>query len=259
MRSALDSGDIQAALFASPGISEICPAVMTLSVPFHIKNDDELDLVLSNVLPGLEAQINKTNYVVITWAKGGWVSVFSKETVIVPDDLRRQKIATNPELKSMNQVFRTMGFQVVETSMTDIGTKLASNAVNAIYLIPAMIAPMQLHRYLNHMLGIPIAPVMGAIVMNRLTWNRIKPDHQRELIRVTREMAARFDESIPRTNNNAVASMGKDGLKVNRPNPAQEEMWRSELYKAMPSLMGTTFDRDLYQQIDKILERSRNQ
>jgi TRAP-type C4-dicarboxylate transport system substrate-binding protein len=259
MLSSLSSNNIQAALFASPGISEICPAVMTLSVPFNIKNDTELDLVLKDVLPSLETQINKTNYVLITWAKGGWVNIFSKEPVVVPDDLRRLKIATNPELKSMNQVFRTMRFQLVESSMTDVGTKLASNAINSLYLVPAMIAPMQLHRYLNHMLGLPIAPVMGAIVMNRVTWNKIKPEHQREIIRVTREMAAQFDESVSKTNDNAVVSMSKGGLKVNRPNQAQEEMWRAELHKAMPQLMGTLFDTSLYQQIDKILEKSRNQ
>ena len=258
MLSSLGANNIQAALFTSSGLSDICPEVMTVSVPFNIKNDTELDLVLKDVLPTLEAKINKTNFTIVTWAKGGWVNVFSKEAVVVPDDLKKQKIATSPELRDISLVLKTMGFQIVETDMPDLGPKLANNMINAIYLVPAMIAPMGLHRNLKHMMNIPIAPVMGAIVMNRVTWNKLGPDKQREIIRVTRQMAADFDLSVARTNANAVAMMGRDGLKVNSLNSAQVEMWQGELVKAIPKLLGTTFDTDLYQQVNRILERSRN-
>jgi TRAP-type C4-dicarboxylate transport system substrate-binding protein len=258
MLSSLGANNIQAALFTSAGLREICPEVMTVSVPFNIKNDTELDLVLKDVLPALEARISKTNYTIVTWAKGGWVNVFSKEPVVTPDDLKKQKIATSPELRDISLVFKTMGFQVVETDMPDLGPKLANNMINAIYLVPAMIAPMGLHRNLKHMMNVPIAPVMGAIVMNRVTWNKLGPDRQREITRVTRQMATDFDASVAKTNANAVAMMGRDGLKVNSLSPAQVDMWQVELVKAMPSLLGTTFDRDLYQQVNRILERSRN-
>jgi TRAP-type C4-dicarboxylate transport system substrate-binding protein len=257
MLSSLAANNIQAALFTSSGLSELCPEIMTVSVPFNIKNDTELDLVLKDVLPALEARMSK-NYTVLTWAKGGWVSVFSKEPVIVPDDLRRQKIATSTELKEVNMVFKTMGFQVVETDIPDLGPKLANNMINALYFIPAMIAPMGLHRNLKHMMGVPIAPVMGAIVINRVTWNKISPDRQRELLRITQKMAAEFDVSVSKTNANAVAMMGRDGLKVNTLSQEQIDLWQGELFKTMPKLMGTTFDSDLYQQVNRILEKSRS-
>jgi TRAP-type C4-dicarboxylate transport system substrate-binding protein len=258
MLSSLSADNIQAGLFLSSGISEICPAVMTLSIPFFIKNENELDLVLNDVLPVLNAQMSKTNFAMITWAKGGWISVFSKESVLVPDDLRRQKLATNPELKDMNLVFKTMGYNMVEMDFIDLGPKLANNVVNTIYLTPAAVAPLGLHKSLKNMLDLPIAPFMGGIVINRVTWNKIGPDRQKELTRVTQRMAAEFDSAMPKTISNAVLMMQRDGLKVNRPNPAQEDMWRTEMLKAMPPLIGTTFDRDMYQRISKILEKARN-
>ncbi|MDR0455798.1 MAG: TRAP transporter substrate-binding protein DctP [Treponema sp.] len=258
MLSSLSADNIQAALFLSSGISEICPAVMTLSIPFFIKNDAELDLVLKDVLPVLESQINKTNFAMVTWSKGGWINVFSKEPVIVPDDLRRQKLATNPELRDMNLVFKTMGYNVVEMDFIDLGPKLANNVVTSIYLTPAAIAPLGLHKNLKNMLDIPISPFLGGIVMNRVTWNKLGPERQRELTRVTQRMAADFDTSMPKTITNAVLMMQKDGLKVNQPTPAQEELWRTEMLKVMPSLIGTTFDRDLYRRIDGILEKARS-
>jgi TRAP-type C4-dicarboxylate transport system substrate-binding protein len=257
MLSSLSSDSIQVAVFTSAGVSEICPAVMNLSVPFMIRNEAELDLVLENILPVIDTRV-KNEYVVIAWSKGGWVYIFSKEKVLTPDDLRKQRLATSPDLPDMNSVFRLMGFQLVETDMVSIGPKLASNAINAIYLIPAIIAPMQLYKSLNHMLEVPIAPIMGAIVMNRVTWNKLSTAHQQEIIRTTRRVAAEFDASVVKTEANAIAAMGRDGLSVNKPNQAQQDMWSNDVKNTMPSVIGPIFDSDLYNQINSILEKSRS-
>jgi len=256
--SSLSANNIQGALFTSFGLSVICPAVMTLSAPFMIRNDAELDLALKEAKPYLEAQASKTNFVVVAWSKGGWVNMFSKDLVLVPDDLRRQRIATGAEAEEMNMVFKTMGFHLVETDTVDIGTRLANNMINAFYQTPAAVAPLGLHKTLKHMLDMPLAPFMGGIVVNRVTWNKISPDHQRELIKVTQRIADEFDSIMPKIVGNAVSMMRRDGMSVNKPNPAQEELWRAELNKAMPSLLGTTFDRELYQRINAVLQKARS-
>ena len=256
MLSSLSSDSIQVGIFTSAGINEICPAVINLSIPFLIRNEAELDLVLKDTLPVLETRV-KEDFVILAWSKGGWVYMFSKEQVLTPADLRRQRLGTSPELKDMNTVFRTLGFNLVEVDLTSVGQRLASGAINAIYVIPSAVAPMQLHRSLNHMLDLPIAPIMGAIVINRVTWNKISSAHQQEILRITRRMALEFDESMSRTETNAIAAMGRDGLSVNRPSQAQNDIWRSEIQGAIPSLLGTVFDLDIYNRMNRILEQAR--
>jgi len=256
--SSLSTNNIQAAMCTSFGLSGICPAIMTMSVPFMIKNDAELDLALKEAKPYLEAQVNRTNFTVIAWSKGGWVNMFSKDPVLVPDDLRRQRIATSPESEDMNMVFKTMGLHLVETNMTDIGPRLANNMINAFYQTPVAVAPMSLHKSVKYMLDMPLAPFLGAIVINRVTWNKISADRQRELIRVTQRIADEFDSTMPRIAGNAVTMMSRDGLIVNKPSPAQEELWRTEMNKAISPLLGTTFDRELYQRINATLEKARS-
>lgn len=258
MLSSLSADNIQAALFTSFGLAEICPAVMTVSVPFLIKNDTELDMVLDDVLPVLEDQLRNSNYAVVTWSKGGWVNVFSKEQVLVPDDLRRHKIATDPEAGNLNTAFKSMGFNMVETEMTDIGPKLANNMISAFYQTPAAVAPMRLHKILGNMLDKPIAPFLGAIVVNRVSWNKLSQKQQQDITRATRRIAAEFDSTMPKLVNNAITVMSRDGLKVNKPNQEQDQLWQSELNKAITPLLGVTFDRDVYQQINRILERARS-
>jgi len=193
----------------------------------------------------------------VAWSKGGWVNIFSKDPVLVPDDLRRHKIATNTDLNDFNMAFRTMGFHLVETEIVDLGTRLASNAINAIYQTPAAVAPVALHRSLGNMLDIPIACFLGGIVLNRVTWNRLGPDRQRDIANATRRIAAEFDSTMPRITRNAITAMRREGLRVNQASSTQEAMWRQELSKAMPSLLGTTFDRDIYNKVSETLERAR--
>lgn len=253
--SSLSSNTNQASLFTSFGIAKVCPEIMTLSVPFLIGNDKELSMVLDEMLPVFEERINKTNFVVLSWSKGGWVNVFSKNQVLTPEDLRGHKLASNPESGELNMAFRALGFHVVETEGMDLGTRMANNMVTAIYQTPAAVAPLGMHKYMGNMLDIPIAPYIGAIMINRVTWNKLGADRQRKIVDVTRKIAAEFDATMPKTVSNALTMMQRDGLKVNK---GQVQIWRNEVDKSMSSLVGTAFDKDIYQQINKILEKSRN-
>jgi len=258
MFASLRSDNIQAALFTSTGLAEICPPIMTLSIPFLIGNNAELDLVLEDVLPIMNDYVNRTDFVVLCWSKGGWVYIFSREPVLEPDHLRRQRLGSSPELNSINSTFKTMGFNVVEADMIDLGTRLASNVINSIYLIPEALAPMGLHRTLTNMMDMPIAPIMGAIVINRVTWNKLGAERQRNVVTVAQRIADEFQVTMERTSANAITSMRRDGLIINVPSQAQIEMWRSEIGRTVPPLLGTAYDRNVYNRINQILIRERS-
>jgi TRAP-type C4-dicarboxylate transport system substrate-binding protein len=261
MLISLSSNTIQAAVFTSFGLSSISPEIMTLSAPFLIRTYEELDTVMEVLRDDLEARINKTDYFIVAWSKAGFVNVFSKDPVFVPDDLRKQKIATNSDATDLNTAFKTMDFQLVETDLVDVGTKLATGNIMAVYQNPAGVAAYHLHNYLKNMLSINIAPILGGIVINQLTWKKIgelNPQYQREILRVTRRIAGELDASMQKTTNDAINTMRRGGLKVNQPTAAQEQIWFDDVERVIPVLLGTTFDRDIYQKINGVLTRQRD-
>ena len=260
MHLSLASNNIQAAVFTSFGLSYIYPPILTMSAPFLIRTQAELDVVMDEVQGDLEAQFNSSDYYIVTWSKAGFVNVFSRDPVFTPDELRRQRIASNAEAADMNTTFKTMGFQVVDTDWTDVGPKLATGAIAAVYQNPAGIAAFQLHTHMKNMLSVNLAPILGGIVINQVTWRRIgalDPRYQQELVRATRQIAAGLDESMQKTVNDAISSMARDGLKVNTPSSSQEQLWYSEIERVIPSLLEGTYDKELYHKVSDILTRYR--
>ena len=260
MHLSLSSDIIQAAIFTSFGLYAIEPAIMTLSAPFLIRNEGELNAVMRELQSDLDRRINNGNYFMLAWSKSGFVNIFSKDPVFSPDDLRRMRIASNAEAADMNTAFKTMGFQIVESDWSDMGTRLNAGVVAACYQNPAAIAAYQLHTILKNMLSINIAPVLGGIVMNQVTWRKIgelNPRYQADLLSATRRIAEEFDASLQKTVNDAIQTMGRAGLKVNQPSVTQEQQWYTEMERVVPSLLGTAYDRNLYNRVNEILVRYR--
>jgi TRAP-type C4-dicarboxylate transport system substrate-binding protein len=260
MHLSLASNTIQAAVFTSFGLSYIAPSVLTMSTPFLVRNEAELNAVMNEVQGDLEAMLNSGDYFIVAWSRAGFVNIFSRDPVFTPDDLKKIRIASNSEAEDMNNSFRSMGFQIVETDWTDVGPKLNAGTITAVYQTSAAVAATQIHRNLRNMLSVNIAPVLGGIIINQVTWRRIgtlNPRYQQELLRSARQIAQGLDESMQKTEADAIASMTRDGLRVNRPNTAQEQLWQNEIEKVMPSLLENTYDRQLLQKINNILARHR--
>ncbi|MDR1950459.1 MAG: TRAP transporter substrate-binding protein DctP [Spirochaetaceae bacterium] len=254
----LNANQIQAAVFTSFGLNQISPEIMTLSCPFLIRSDEELDLVLEGLKPELEEKINQKNYVMLAWSKAGWVNVFSKAPVFVPADLKRQKLGTNPQDQKLTQAFTAMGFRMVAVDLNDVQVKLASGMIEAVYQSPASVAGYQIFGSAKNMASIKIAPFMGGIVINNTAWRRIPERYKPELLRVTRRIAAELDTSILDLEERAVSAMVNNGLIVNRLNRDQEQLWYTDMERALPNLLGATFDRDMYQKIEAIVRNYRN-
>ncbi|MCL2127064.1 MAG: TRAP transporter substrate-binding protein DctP [Treponema sp.] len=251
---------LQAAVLSTFGLTEVAPEVMTLSSPFFIRNDDELDLVLRETKAELEEKINAKGFYTLAWSRVGWVKIFSKTPVFEPADLKKQKLGTNSEYDKLNQAFKAMGFQMVPVAQGEILIALNSPMVDAVYSSPVAVGGTQLFALAKNMASINVAPFMGAIILNRRTWNSIPDRFKPQLIEAARKRELELDQTVRKFEDDMIKTMGSYGLKVNQLTSAQEQLWYDEIGRAMPGLVGTLFDRGIYGRIETILRdyRSKN-
>jgi len=254
----LKLNQLQGAVLSTLGLYEISPEIMTLSCPFLIRNDDELDLVLAEVIGGLEEKINSKGYFTLAWARVGWVKFFSKSPIFEPADLKKQKLGAVADQAELNRVFKAMGFQVVPVERNDILIALSSNMVEAVFQSPVAVGSTQAFGLAKNMASLNIAPFLGGMIFNERTWRSIPDRYKPQMIDAVKKNEAKLDLEIRRLEDDMIKTMGNYGLKVNQLSPQQEQLWYDEIGRAMPGLIGTLFDRDIYRRVETLLQNYRN-
>jgi TRAP-type C4-dicarboxylate transport system substrate-binding protein len=249
---------IQAAIFTSIALNSVAPEVMALSIPFLIRNNEELDVVLQEVRPILNSRIEEEGYINLVLVKAGWVKIFSRSPVYTPQDLKRLKVGTNPDEQELLDAFRTMGFQMVRVGLTDVAQRLNSGMVDAIYQSPISVSAFQLYRVAKHMSTINLAPFMGGVLMSKHAWTRIPPRYQAPLREIIQRAGAEIENSFQRGEEEAIVNMRQNGVSINQASPQQEQEWYQEISRHIPDLINrNVFHRGMYERIQAILQNYR--
>ncbi|MDR1277659.1 MAG: TRAP transporter substrate-binding protein DctP [Treponema sp.] len=253
----LNLNQIQAAVFTSIGLNSVTPEIMTISYPLLIRNDAELEVVLQKLRPELDARIEKNGFVTLAWARAGWVKIFSKERVVTPTELRKQKLGTNPEELGMLQAFKAMGFQMVPVDMNDVLVSLNGGMIDAVYQSPISVAGYQIFGIAKNMSTVNLAPFMGGIIMNRTAWRRIPDRYKDSLMQICKRIEKEIDGSIAVLEADAIKTMSQYGLIINAPSPAEEAEWYRDMDQHENELVGHIFNREIYMKIKDILTEYR--
>ncbi|MDR1353095.1 MAG: TRAP transporter substrate-binding protein DctP [Treponema sp.] len=249
---------IQGAVLTSFGLNAISPEILTLSCPFLIRNEGELDAVLENLKPELERRIDEKGFFTLAWSKAGWAKVFAKTPVTFPADLKRMKIATNPNEPEMEQALKTIGYPVVPVNSSETIVALNSGRIDAVYQSPVLVASMQVFGITKYMTSINIAPVMGGIVLNRTAWRAIPDRYKSRIIESAKNIEREMDGEIQRLEREAISTMIRYGLRIQQLTPEQDQVWYDDVERSYPAMLGTTLDRDIFGRIDTILKNYRS-
>ncbi|MDR3334841.1 MAG: TRAP transporter substrate-binding protein DctP [Treponema sp.] len=254
----LKQNQIQAGVFSSVGMSTISSKIMTVSSPFLIRTDAELDLVLKELKQELEQEFIDQKFQPLTWALAGWVKFFSRSPVFVPADLKKQKVGTASDQPELMQTFKTMGYQMVPVELNEVLISLNSGMIDAVYQSPLAAGGFQFFGIAKNMASINLAPMMGSIIINQRGWRAIPDQYKDKLLELGGQLSKDMNTSILKLEADAIATMLNYGLIINSVSPEQTQLWYTDVEQAMPRLLGKTFDRELYGKIQTLLGNYRN-
>jgi TRAP-type C4-dicarboxylate transport system substrate-binding protein len=247
-------GTLNAALITVSGLQGIFNGVKTLSYPLLLHNDDELAYVLDKMKPFFDAELQKRGFKPIMWSPGGWVYFFSRAPVVMPDDLRRQKLwvwSGNPD---EIQAYQNMGFQTVTLASTDLMTSLQGGMVDALVTSPLVAASSQWFGIAGNMCALKLGPLWGAAIVSTKTWAEVPADIQPRLIEAAQKTFSSLLPDLIKADGEAIAVMQKYGLKIHAVTPLMEDAWTSVFSKTFPGLVGKMYDRDSFLMAKRYLD-----
>jgi TRAP-type C4-dicarboxylate transport system substrate-binding protein len=236
------------------------PEVMVVSYPFLIRDNAELEAVLTRIKPDLDAQIQQNGFQTLAWARAGWIKLFSKAPVVVPNDLRNMRLGSSKDEEKILQAFKTMGYRIEPVNLNEVLVALNGGRIDSIYMSPIYVAASQLFGITKNMASINVAPFMGGILMNNTAWRRIPEKYRSQLLTICRQMEGQIEGSIAGLENDAVSTMKRYGLTENVLTPQQVQQWYDDTAKYESSLIGGSspvFNREYYDKIKTILDEYR--
>lgn len=219
-------GQIHAAALSVTGLIAIDDSFEIFQIPFFFDSWDELYYVLDKLRPELEKRLEAKGYVFLQWGHGGWVHMFSRQPVRSLPDLQKQKIFTWAGNDMMVDLWRRAQFQPVALAATDILTGLQTGMIDVVPTPPLAALTLQWFRTTPNMLGEGLAPLIGATVISKKTWDGLPADTRTQLLEVAKATDAKLATEIPQQDKSAIDQMKQRGLTVTTIDAAARAAWQ---------------------------------
>jgi TRAP-type C4-dicarboxylate transport system substrate-binding protein len=250
-------GQLQAAIFTSMGMSYIAPEEFSISLPFLVQNDNELDYLMKKTTPTFEKLIEKKGFIVLVWAKAGWVNFFSVKPVVYPRDLKPLKLSVAENDAELLQAWRVMGYNAIPLATNDLMTALQNGMVEAFYAPPLVAASFQWFGIAKHMCGIKIAPLIGGLTVTKKTWEEIPPAMRAKLIKSAQQTIDNLYLETISLEKRAIDTMIKNGLQIHEVPADAAKLWHKEASNGYDAYVGKTFSRELLEKLQNYIKEYR--
>lgn len=244
------AGQLQAAAVSTQGIASIDPGVAALqSMPMVFRSLDELDYVKAKLGPVLDQRLESNGFKVLFWADAGWVRFFSRQRFDRSEELKRLKTFVTAGETQQFELMKSAGYSPVALEWANALTGLQTKMLDVVPTIPYFALATQVYTVANHMLDLSWAPVVGALIINKRTWDGLPPQTQAAISAVAIESGKAFQAQGRREADEAVAAMQKRGLTVVTLTPQQLAEWRTASEQLYPKVRGGMVPDDMFDEV----------
>ncbi|QEJ95462.1 TRAP transporter substrate-binding protein DctP [Treponema phagedenis] len=247
------------AIFSSLGLHELEPksGIYTLSLPFLIKSQKELDLVLKTYGKDIEDPIANAGFQLITWSNVGWLSFYTKESYRTLKELKSIKLSlSGMDSPILSNSFKVSGFNVKDTPITKFAQALKSGGVSGFLAVHLATWATGFYKDINYALDSRICPIMAGFVISKESWNKIPAQYQAPMLAAAEKARKALNESLDSSDREYVKKMEQAGVKMIRLTPQELTEWQKEfnmnIDQVNKSLPGA-FSMPLYKKIQSLL------
>ena len=244
-------GQIHGAAITTEGMTEVNQYFTAFNYPLLFQDYDDVDFVRNQLNDELYNESEKNGFKLLTMVDVGWVYWFSTDPVYTPSDLKRTKIWTWAGDYKAVQLYEENGFQPIPLTTLDILSGLQTGMINSLGLNTMYALAQQIFGIADNMLDMKWGNLTGAIVVDMRVWNKLKPEYQKLMLNISKNIGRRFQDKNRYGSDDAVNVMKKYGLKVNKPSSEQLTEWYDLIEKMDKSFRGSFITTDAY---DRLME-----
>jgi TRAP-type C4-dicarboxylate transport system substrate-binding protein len=245
-------GQFQAGTFSLAGLQHLTTGVAALAIPFLAETQEDLHRIRDAVGPLIEEHFLEQGYVVLHWADLGWMRFFTPEPDTSPETVLGYRFVQWGD-DSMSDIWADAGVEPgVRMNIADIALGLERGVVDAINTAPLVILAYQWFAQLKYMLDIRWAPLSGATLVDRETWESIPEDLRTRLKAIAEETGEKVQAQLIDWERDAIERMEEAGLQVVQPTPEHLAEWQALFDRLVPRLRGDKIPEAWYDEAMRV-------
>jgi TRAP-type transport system periplasmic protein len=246
-------GSLDGAAVTAVGLGLIKGDVRVLELPFLFKNDKELDYVRGKMQPDFEKQFDDAGYILLAWGDVGWIHLFTNAPVNGRADLAKAKMWAWTDDPIVRALFKRLGVNGVPLGVPDVLPSLQTGLINGCYGSPLVAVALQWYTKVKFATQLPIAYAIGALVVRKEVWNKLKPEDQKALREAAVTMGADLQKVIRKDNERAKKAMEKNGIKFVAAPAAMVADFEKEGQAVWGEMVGKLYKQELLDKLKKNL------
>ncbi len=244
-------GQLQAAAISNIGMHDVAAEPQGLSIPFMFQDETQMQCAFKKVRPRIEQVLLQRGFVAVQWSTVGAVHLFCDKPHKSPADMGDAKIwAWEGDPKSV-EAFRLAGLKPVVLSSADIISSLQTGMIDCVPNVPLYMLTTRLFERAPNMMETDWGFLIGATLVRKDVWDKVPADVRPRLLAIAQDLGSKIDAEVRRLNEDAVAAMQKQGLKIV---PSDAAAWRAAMDRATSAVRGGVVPAEFYDQVVKARE-----
>ncbi|MDA8792333.1 TRAP transporter substrate-binding protein DctP [Bacteriovoracaceae bacterium] len=246
-------GQMHGSFFTGKTLGDIQGDLRVMELPFNYMNKPNL---LGKSLPTFEKDfeqiLDKKGFVSLGFFLLGEVYLISTKKIENIKQLNKVKIWSWEGDQIVNAMMKELGCVTVPLALPDVLPSLSSGIIEATYGPPLGIIALQWHTKVKYLVNVPAAYSIGALVLSKKSFNKIKKEDQVILRNMAKEIAANANAQSKKENDAALKKLKEVGIKFidfPKSETQQAEKIRTSVIK---KLEGKVLSKSIIDKFNKI-------
>ncbi|HHJ11716.1 MAG TPA: C4-dicarboxylate ABC transporter [Chromatiales bacterium] len=250
-------GQLHGGALTGGSLARVYPDMQIYSLPMEFSSLDEVDAVRREIDPLLRKGMERHGFVILGLAEGGFAYLMSSTPIASIEDLKRHKVWVPDDDLLSYALFRKMGVQPVSLPLADVYTSLQTGLIDTVGATPVGAIAFQWHTRLKAVTDQPLMYLIGALVVDKKRFRRIRPADRKVVMEVMDDIFRRLDAANRKDNAAALDALRQRGFAFVRPTPQEVARWKQLAEAAIAEEEGVAVSREMHRRLKRLLAEYR--
>lgn len=255
---------IDGGIFTNLGMASLAPDahILTLSVPFLFRDQEEVDLVYETFKPQVAKEFEKKGQVLLGYFPIGWAYYFTKSPVRTPEELKKLRLCVSGMgVSALTDAYKLAGYTTMDVPSSKMLSSMKTpGGVEGFYTIPMYGYAAQYYKAVPYILNVPFTCIMVALIVSEKSWNAIPAADRPKLIAAFEEAQKKLREATAKSDEEYLNLLRKAGATVVDVTPAERDALEESMRHDSFALAKTgVMDQKFYDEVVALLKKHRGE